>query len=295
MIKALATALQNTNNRIWRTYEWVSIVVLAISFTCVSVFLIGAKPELAWTVKIFIMLIISVVFVDVLKYKITGSAKDKPLRKWFSVRWAQRYKPEEILIPPNDFTGDVTHLKRSRCNRCGAFHGFSGEEGESKRICSFRGCKELVSSSDEYAQLASKIFRKKEERSAIFAEVRLTPFRFLYQHSWAISEHIFKLFSWMLVACTVLAVGQHKNNNVIEYAGIFFCVLWIINFLITCFRAMIFVQDEMIEWSNKDEENRTMKHVISFTVTMSLVLVMLLLIRVTLNLFSEVFSYIPSF
>ena len=61
----------------------------------------------------------------------------------------------------------------------------------------------------------------------------------------------------MLISCAVFAAGRHlKKNDVIEYIGIFLCVIWVINFVIVCFRAMTGVQDEMIEWSHNGEENR---------------------------------------
>ena len=295
MLKWSAPILTNTNSRFWRTYEFASSVTFLILFICVLVFLIGDKTELAWAVKALIWTTIGIVFVDVLKFKLTGSSKDKPLRKWLSFRWAQRYRPEEILILPNDFVGEVKDLRYSRCNRCGAFHGFVSEDGVTERICAFRGCKEVVVSSDEYAQRASEKFRKKEGRSAIFAEVRLTPFRFLYRYSWVIAEHIFKLFSWMLITCAVLAAGQHLANDVIEYAGIFLCVFWVMNFVVICFRAMTFVQDEMIQWSNTDEENRIIKRGIAFCVSIILVVAMWQLIVVTLNIFSEVYSNVKLF
>ena len=295
MLKWFFRIFTNTNSRSWRTYEFASSVAFLILFTCVVVFLMGDKTEFAWTVKVLIWTTSGIVFVDVLKYKLTGSAKDKPLRKWFSFRWAQRYRPGEILILPNNFVGEVKDLRYSRCNSCGAFHGFVSEDGVTERVCAFRGCKEVVVSSDEYAQGTSEKFRKKEERSAIFTEVRLSPFRFFYRYSWVIAEHIFKLFSWMLIACAVLAAGQHLVNDVIEYAGIFLCVLWVMNFVVICFRTMTFVQDEMIQWSNKDEENRIIKQGIAFSVSMILVVAMWQIIVVTLSIFSEVYSNVKLF
>ena len=295
MIKSLARTLTNTNSRFWRIYELVSSAVFFVLLSCVMVFLIGEKLELLWTAKVLILSVVGIVICDVLKYKITGSSKDKPLRKWFSFRWAQRYRPEETLILPKDNTDDVKHLKYSRCNKCGVLHGFSGEEGKSERVCSFRGCKELVSSSDEYASSASEKFRIKKERVAVFAQVRLAPFRFLYRHSWTITEHTFKLFSWMLIACAVLAAGRHLKNDVIEYTGIFICVIWVINFVIVCLRAMTFIQDEMIEWSHNGEENRVIKLAISFSVSMVVAMFMLQLIPLSLKAFGEVYSNIKLF
>ena len=97
MMKSLARTLTNTNSGFWRIYELVSSAVFLVLLSCVTVFLIGEKSELVWTVKVLIWSVVGIVIIDVLKYRITGSAKDKPLRKWFSFRWAQRYRPEETL------------------------------------------------------------------------------------------------------------------------------------------------------------------------------------------------------
>ncbi len=288
--------LADTNSRLWLTYEWVSFTILLVLFTYVLVFLFGDNQKLTWAIKLLTWSIVGIAFIDVLKYRITEASKDKPLRKWLSFRWAQRYRPEEMLILPNDFRGEVTDLKISRCNRCGAFHGFLNERNESERICSFRGCNELVSTSDEYVLRTTQKFRKKEERSVIFAEVRSIPFRFFYRYSWVITEHIFKLFSWILLACAVLATGRHLKNDIIEYAGIFLGVLWIINFFIICFKAVIFVQDELINWSNKDEVKLMgIKGIIAFIVAMVLVLFMVQFVIFTLKLISEVYSNINLF
>ena len=99
----------------------------------------------------------------------------------------------------------------------------------------------------------------------------------------------------MVIACAVLAAGKHLLNDVIEYAGIFLCVLWVTNFVVICFRAMTFVQDEMIQWSNKDEENRIIKQGISFSISMILVVDMWKIIVVTLSIFSEVYSNVTLF
>ncbi len=295
MLKRIVPVLINTDSCFWRAYEWISCVVFIVTIVCVSIFLIGKDSGLAWTLDLCVWSTICIVFIDILKYKITKSSKDKPLRKWFSFRWAQKHKPNEVIILPTGFTGDVAHLKQSHCYRCGALHGFLREGDESERVCSFSGCDELVLFSDEYAECAFKKFRKNEERSTIFLEIRLLPLRFFYRNLWKISEHIFKLFSWMLISSVMLATGQNLENAYIEYAGFSLCVLWIITLFVTCFRAMVFTQDEMIEWSNTDSEFRIMKQVISFIIAMILVLVMMQLIYATLRLFKEVFSNIKLF
>ena len=291
----LVQILADTNSRFWRTYEWASFAILLVLFVCVLVFYFGENPKVGWALTLLLWSFVGIVFVDNLKYRFTGASKDKPLRKWFSFRWAQKFRPEEVFILPNDFQGELTDLKISRCNRCGTYHGFLREKNDSERICSFHGCKELVSVSDEYVLRTSHKFRKKEERSVIFAEVRSLPFRFLYRYFWVIAEHIFKLLSWMLLACAVLAGGQHIENDTIEYAGIFFCVLWIINFFVISFKATIFVQDELIIWSKKDEIKRNIKEIIAFIVSMILVLFMLQFVVLTLNLISEVYTHINFF
>ena len=116
-----------------------------------------------------------------------------------------------------------------------------------------------------------------------------------YRHSWTIAEHTFRLLSWMLISCAVLAAGRHLKNDVIEYTGIFLCVIWVINFVIVCFRAMTGVQDEMIEWSHNGEENRVIKGATVFSVSMAVVILMSQLIPLTLKTFSEVYSNIKLF
>ena len=287
--------LASTNSLIWRIYEWVSSLTFLALILGVVVVLIVDISKLVLAIKPAFLIIVCIVFIDILKYKITRSPKDKPLRKWFSFRHAQRYKPEETVIVPKEFRGDETDLKPSRCYQCGAIHKFSSVKDVSERICSVRGCRELVSSSDEYVQRASKKFRKREERSAIFADVRKLPLLFFFRHSWVIADHIFKLFSWMLLSCAVLAAGRHLDNSIIEYAGIFLCAIWLISFVTICFRAMMFVQDEMIDWSNKGAKQQLIKTFISFTTTMILVQVMVLFIVFTLDLITEVYSHINLF
>ena len=295
MTRWLARILSDTNSRFWRAYELASSSALVVLFLGVLVFLFGDNPEFMWIVKFVIPAIAIITFVDVLKYRLTGNTKDKPLRKWFSLRWAQRYKPEETLILPDGFTGEVTHLTFVRCGKCGAFHGFSSEEEESERICSFRRCKELVSCSDEYARRASEKLRKKEGRSTILGEVRSAPFRLLYLYSWTVSEHTFKLFSWMLISCGTLAAGRHLKNYVIEYVGISLCVLWAISFVVICFRAMTLVQDKMIEWSKEGKENRIIRRSIAFATSMALAIFLSQMIPIVLNIFSEIYSNIALF
>ena len=283
MLNRLGKSFRNTNSRFWRVYELLSALVFLSLMIFASVFFIGEKYELAWALKILIWSWMTIVLMDFMKYRLTGSPKDKPVRKWFSFRWAQRYKPEEIVVFPDKYTGDPEDLRYSLCKKCSALHSFEKDQENPERICSVHGCKELVLSSDEYVSGASEIIRKKRERAAVFAHVRFAPFRFLYQHSWTISEHTYKLFSWMLITCAVLAAGRHLNNETIEYMGIFFCILWVVNFVITCFRAMTYVQDEMIAWSAEGEDNQVAKKGVAFSVSFALVIVMWQLVMLTVG------------
>lgn len=257
--------LRNTHSSFWRIYENASALLFLMMALSVAAWVWStfgntgghstSFPEwTTWLGRNFSQPIMVIIAVDFIKYALTGSARDLPIRKWFSFRWAQKFKPHELIVVPKNYEGDKTDLVMQRCNRCGALHGFYPTATE-VRACSVYGCKEVITppqwpgnNSSNEAALQSKVpaennAQTSREPISVFDEIDSTPLRWILKHAWVIADHAFKLTTWMIGASALLAFGVGLGNLYIIAFVVGLMILWIVALVSILFKVICYFQD----------------------------------------------------
>ena len=297
----------NANSLFWKIYELISAIIVALCGMIIvgniliilisnyygHIWMEYREQRLIDLIAISAWVIFAVILIDIVKFNLTGSQKDELIRKWFSFRWAQKYKPDEVLIVPDNYTGNREDLLIVICGKCGANHGFVDNDNlEMMRVCDLYGCRELISTTLEYRQVAMGKSIKRKEYTKLVRDIRSTPFRFYYRESWKITEYVFKLCAWMMFACAILAGGIRLENHSIKVLGIILCILWISNLFVSINKAMFHIQDEMISWSNKGNQLLIFKKILAIILSFIFSALAIQLILISLDLFVEIYSNI---
>lgn len=145
--------LRKRNHWLWKVYEyvtaligWTFLVVLTAYFWN-SIATLFEWPTIyadrsEWYYGLLGGCIAWIIKFDFFKYRMTRDPRDEPIRKWFSFKYAQRFKPSEVLIVPDGYAGDRKDLKLTKCPKCFVWHGFLNHEDS--RQCEFYGCSQKV-------------------------------------------------------------------------------------------------------------------------------------------------------
>ena len=269
MCTLIQRQLTDTFSLFWRIYENVSafiLIVFCVLFSVVlwnefapnyDIFVLQIQND-NWFAPTFISTLSWIIVADFIKFIITRSPRDNPFRKWFSFRWAQKFKPNEVVVLPYGYEGDRSDLRFTRCKRCGVFHGFKSDEIKD-RLCQFNKCNETIvapvldtetTSRETISSVAvgkddvgNIDTRTRRDPDAIFDEINFAPLRWAFKHAWVISEHAFKLAAWMTAAAAVAALGTRLENQVIVGFGVALSGLWIVALAATLFKTTGYIFD----------------------------------------------------
>ncbi len=153
--KKITAQFRDTESQFWRLYEkttaifgWTLLIsfVLSIWNNLAGMFSLPTilNEYNGWFYGTFIGSLIWILKADRIKYRITKDPRDELFRKWWSFKYAQKYRPEEVVMIPDNYSGDRSGLKMTKCPKCGVTHGFLPDE-EKMRVCKYYECGEIVS------------------------------------------------------------------------------------------------------------------------------------------------------
>ena len=153
--KKITAQIRDTESRFWRLYEKITAV---FGWTLLISLLLSAWNYIAeifslptilneyngWFYGTFIGSLLWILKADRMKYRITKDPRDELFRKWLSFKYAQKFRPEEVVMIPDNYSGDRSDLKMTICPKCSVTHGFLPNE-ENMRECKYYECGEMVS------------------------------------------------------------------------------------------------------------------------------------------------------
>ena len=290
-LSAVVRQLTDTYSIFWRVYESIAaligwIFLFSLTLSVWNIF--APKFNLAqfyegdsdWIVRTFWGALLWIIFADVIKYAITRSHRDSPFRKWFSFKWGQRFKPDEVVIFPTGYDGPRESLKLTKCGNCGVRHAFAPEEIEN-RICALNRCGGIVEAPVLDVQTPTPQGPVEDERNAqtgdnqqdIIDEIGWAPLRFLFRHAWTIAEHAFKLTAWMVGASAVAAFGQKSESGTIMGLGLFLAAIWVTVLAATLFRVTGYLHDMALDqWILKKNRHPIVSIVLGAIIAAAVVL-----------------------
>lgn len=317
MCTLIQRQLTDTFSLFWRIYEYVSAFILVVFIVLFSVVLWNSIAPIYdlftlqiqnvfWFAPTLVGTLSWIIAADFVKFILTRSPRDNPLRKWFSFRWAQKFKSNEVVVLPSGYEGDRSELRFTRCKRCGVFHGFKSDEIKD-RLCQFNRCKETIiapvldteaTSGETISSVAvgkddigTIDTRTRRDPDAIFDEINFTPLRWAFKHAWVISEYAFKLAAWMTIAAAVAALGTRLENQVIVGFGVALAGLWIVALAATLFKTTGYVFDSAHnKWVHGYKHREYSSVFISVILTGIFVLPMMHLLFLLIAALADVFA-----
>ncbi len=160
--------LVDRNSRWWQFYEatspWAAAFFVAIFLGEFTGFIDLVLSETAYSIKFNAWIeefkpfllhpLLVIIGLDYFKFKITGDPRDQVSRKYWSVKNAQRYLPNEVVMMPGNHLVEVSTAVNLQiaampivtCPKCSVIHAFNSDETDS-RTCIFYGCGEPISNS----------------------------------------------------------------------------------------------------------------------------------------------------
>ena len=315
MKKVIFQQLFDTYSVFWRIFEAVSSLVgwAVMLWVAVSTWNVIAAADkmgaadisaIASNIPYVLVGMICLWTIDFFKFCFTRSPRDNPFRKWLSFKWAQKFKPNEVIVLPHGYTGDQSDLNLTSCPKCQVTHGFRQDETES-RICQFNRCGEKVApppvdadGATESAKInearntiASEHEPKGEKPKTIYDEIKFAPLRVVLKYSWVVSEHAFKLAAWMAGASALFAFGQRIDDPIVSGFGIGFSILWAITLASIIFKATTFVLDGIVDnWVYGKKRNNVIYILMSAVVTAVVVVPMTQIFLLSIGIFLRKFS-----
>ena len=145
--------MKNRNHTIWKMYEyitafigWVMLFSLILSFYNAIASSIGWYTIFyeynTWFFYTFVGSLVWIKKFDIIKYRITRDPRDEPFRKWFSFKYAQKYKPNEIIFTPNEWEHKDGISNIRTCPKCN--YSQYTNVLKDKICCNIYGCKEMI-------------------------------------------------------------------------------------------------------------------------------------------------------